>query len=83
VERTPGAFDHRFDILTGVAYALRRHGVRPILHNSQQLFGAWYAPGGTPAQSLVRVACRPGPGGVIGRVPERGPCPVVVMLTSR
>ncbi|MEA2428537.1 MAG: hypothetical protein QOF37_2165 [Thermoleophilaceae bacterium] len=84
VRRTAGgsAFDHRFDMAAGAVYALRRHGARPLAFGMEKSFGAWYAGGGRTAAATVHVGCASAPGRVIGRVPERGSCPVVVTLTS-
>jgi hypothetical protein len=82
VEGGGGVFDHRFDFATGSVYELRRHGVRPLAVGIDQSFGSWYAPDSRRPDLVVRAACRTAPGRVLERVPEPGPCPVVVTLTS-
>jgi hypothetical protein len=82
VQGASKTLDHRFDFAAGSVYALRRRGAQPIAVGMDQLFGRWYAPRGRAPASTVRMACRTAPGRVLERVPEPGPCPVVVTLTS-
>jgi hypothetical protein len=82
VQAASKTLDHRFDFAAGSVYALRGHGAEPIALGMDQLFGHWYAPRGRSPASTVRMACRTAPGRVLERVPEPGPCPVVVTLTS-
>jgi hypothetical protein len=82
VEGGGAAFDHRFDFAAGSVYVLRRHGAHPLAVGMDQSFGSWYAPGDRRPDAVVRAACRTAPGRVLERVPEPGPCPVVVTLTS-
>jgi hypothetical protein len=82
VEGGSKTLDRRFDFAAGTVYALRRHGARPLAAGLDELFGTPYAPSDRRPDAVIRVACGAAPGRVLERVPDPGPCPVVVALTS-